>query len=645
MACVEDLGVVSRAAEIAGMWTCLAAFDYDDSQEVGGPLRRTVAEYLERIRELLEDSWELALFEVSGPGAQLRDEAIAAGRWGAEIVDVLLRALVAGSPSEAEQAAVALQELLDRFWFFDRLDALADEANESAELDDNARIARVVGRTGNYVDEFGTLDVQAVLGAYADQDAPLDHLARDASRYLEAIFAPAEARDDGAYALLVLPAVMLATLDRPLLAYRAARLTYDLLLRAWGSDSAAVRMIVSRATDEAPRLLAASSRIQQSFRLLAYDERGDEVDDVAAVTTGLNAYQEVAESAYRMLGHMVLDLDRVARGGSPSPATADAPMIGSLTQELTASDDPAARELGAACDSALRNAIAHSQYRWDPQAESVHDLKTGETWDADTLQQSMHALIGAVTGADASWACFVVASDLELSPSWATDGSAPEATLLLAALGFSSRGFHVRGVEDDGATVVIEPPDTIDPSRLIPGLGGMAVNAPKAARYRVKSADDHTVLLEVAATALWQALNADAEVQDLAIVETTVSAMIAAGWDQTDAIEEIATLEAKVVAVTGMQVLAEAVGPSALEVIRRRLAHLREFIATSPHKRRALNNLRDKLARAEATAVASAIDDVARRRLVDQLTGLCQWADQRGINWPPSLERPPAREG
>jgi hypothetical protein len=637
VACVEDLDLVIRAAEMAGLWSELAGLDFEDSKTIGGTARRAVAEYLARVRELREDAWELARFEVSGPGAQLRDEAIAAGRWGAEIVDVLLRALVADNPGDAQQAAVALQQQLDGFSFIDRLEALAAEAEKSAELDDNARIARVVGRTGKYVDEFGHLDVRSVLAVYADHEAPLEELARSASNYLAGVVELPVVRGDGGHALLILPAVMLATLDRPLLAHRAARLTYDLLERAWDLDPDAVRAIVTRATDETPRILAAGSRVQQSFRLLAQVD-DEAIEDAVMVATGLTAYQDVAESAYRMLGHMVLDLDRVAGGRRPSPATADAPMLGALTDELLASEDPAARELGAACDSALRNAVAHAQYQWDPQAEAVHDLKTDEAWDMGRLQGAMHDLIGAVTGADASWACFVAVREIDVSPSWAADGSSPEANDLIAALGFSPRGFDVRGVKDDGATVVIGPPDVIDPSRLVPGLAGMALHAPDALCYRVKSAVDGAILLEIDGAAMWRAIKADPEVEDLAIVETTVSAMVANGRDPTDAVEEIAILEAKVIAVTAMQALAADFGPSALSTLRRRLAHLRELVATAPHKRRELNKLRDKLTRIEATTGSAAIESVARERLVDQLMGLFKWADGRGVNWPPRLE-------
>jgi hypothetical protein len=637
IACVLDLDLITRAGEMAQLGPLLSQLDFDDPKAIGGPVRHAVQEYIERARVLRDDVWELASFEAGDPGSEFREFAIEVARWGAEIVDCLLHALTASDPAEVREMASQLQERLSSPPFTGLFDELMPRLSEWSLPDEDARIACVLGKEGRYTDEFGLLDPAAVFGAFADKESPLEELARAASSYFKSVLGPSGPSNEGANALLVLPAVTMATLDRPLLAHRTARLVHDLIERAWARDPDAVQVVVGRTVHQAPIILGASSRIQKSFRLLMLGMGADQVDGETAISTALTAYQELVESAYRMLGWMVLDLDRVVSGARIS-STDDAPTVGNLSEQLAASREHAAKQIGAASDSALRNAVAHSRYRWDAEAEEVRDLKTGQSWSVETLERRIDGLVGAVIGADAGWACFVVTRDIEVSASWLEDGSAPEAPGLVATLCFSSHGFKVSGIEDGGATVLIDPPEVIDPARLTPPLAGMSVLPPQPLKYRIKSAADGSVLLEIDAVVMQRAREAEPVVKDLAVLETGLNAMVNSGRDQTEALLETATLEAKVIAVTGLQELATNPDASAaLRILRQRLAYLRELVATAPNKKSGLSRLREKLALAEASAAAAARDRGAYERLVDQLQGLTQWANNRGIQWPPRL--------
>src|SRR4051794_26634772 len=73
VACVVDLDVIATAEEFATLGNRLGELDFDDPKVVGGLARQTVLEYLERIRDLRRDLWELARFHAEGPAIELRE--------------------------------------------------------------------------------------------------------------------------------------------------------------------------------------------------------------------------------------------------------------------------------------------------------------------------------------------------------------------------------------------------------------------------------------------------------------------------------------------------------------------------------------------------------------------------------------------
>ena len=143
---------------------------------------------------------------------------------------------------------------------------------------------------------------------------------------------------------LVLPAIGLAALDRPLAAHRIARSTYELLEAASDAEPEQVQQLVDRTIAEGQLVFEALEQIRRGFTLLAAGQAAGVADDGAILKTVMEAYKELAETSFRTYGWLVVDLDRIKRGEAPSQGSAS-PMIGSLTQQLEASE-----ELGeAAC--------------------------------------------------------------------------------------------------------------------------------------------------------------------------------------------------------------------------------------------------------------------------------------------------------
>jgi hypothetical protein len=235
VSCFVDLDVIAKAGDLGTLGNRLGELDFDDPKVVGGLARQTIVEYLERIRELRRDLWELARFHAEGPAIELREVAFDIGRWAAEVVDTFLRALTSTSMSAAREAAALIQERLDHSPFHERFSQVTEELPAWATPNDDARVSVALGREGTYTDEHGQLVFEAILGAFADEAEPYKALGETASRYFESVIGHGAAEGQ-ASALLIVPAATMATLDRPLLAHRLARLVHDLIGRALTVD-------------------------------------------------------------------------------------------------------------------------------------------------------------------------------------------------------------------------------------------------------------------------------------------------------------------------------------------------------------------------------------------------------------------------
>jgi len=642
VACFQDLDVIDQVGHFGKLGHRLSALDLDDPAVVGGAARRAIQDELERIRQLRTDLWELARFKAAGPAMDLRELAFDTGRWAAELVDKFLRALTAAKVSDAARIAGAVREFYEDSPFKERYPAVLEQLPAWTQPDDDTRLALLLGREGSYTDEHGQLMPQAIVGVVADEAEPFKALGRVAAAYFKAALGAEAVRDDeAANALLIVPAATMATLDRPLHAHRLARLVHVLVSRAWSEDQAAVTSVLERGIEQAPLIFSAARRIQTQFRLLAQTAETADVPDDAVVASLLAAYREVMETSFRILGMIAIDLVTITRGCAISESD-DPPMLGSLVHQLQADGEPVLAEFGSAADVALRNAAAHAQYRWDEKVRLVEDLRTGQRWREDELEQIIDRVVGVLAGVDAAWACFVARADLEISPSWLGDPAMADAAMLQATLAFGSHGFRVTGLEEGGAIVVIDRPEVLDPARIIPSLAGMALIAPDRDRYIIKDRDG-TQLLAVRGETIKRAISAEPDMQDLGIQEVTLDALIESGRDPSDALFEIVVLDAKVVAVSALQELATGhQRDAALERLQRRASYLQALVEESEVERREFERLVDKLDRITRSASVATESPDNWRRLCDQLSGLVGWADKRGVIWPPRLGAEPA---
>jgi hypothetical protein len=503
--------------------------------------------------------------------------------------------------------------------------------------DIDARVGLVLGREGIYTDDFGFLDPSRVFGAFAGEGNPFDAVAARSRAYFAHLLGPGPAQEPGFDALLTLPAVALATLDRPLVAHRIARSVHELMAAAWAVDPEAVQALIERTTAQGPLLFAAAARIERGFKLLAAGELSGLVDDESVVKTVMDTYEALAEASFRTYGWLARDLIVVADGGTVEKSD-QPPTLGSLEQQLASSGSEVGEAMAASSESASRNAAAHEEYRWDAAAEELHDLRTGQVWSLEVFEKTAFRLIGAVIGADAGYSCFVGSGQVELEvPDWLAAGETPHATGILARASFGAFGFQVLEVHDNGATVVIERPDQLDKSRLMPPLGGMSAILGDVEAFRILG-DDGTPLLDVAGEAMVEARDAAESVRDLASLAPLLSDGERSGHDPNEALMRVLTVQVAQVVLAAIQaVQASDAGLHTARLVGERLNFVIRFAQErSERGDREVRRLVDRLGRASAAAFATAQGvPGAADRLGPQLVSLMQWAQSRGISWPP----------
>lgn len=631
--CSADLDLVARSIDLAYLGTDLAEQDFEDASAIGGSARSQVKKTIEKVRALRDDTWEVCLFEVDGSGAELRDLVIEVGRWGASVVNCFLRVLCTADISEAKSLVPELKAMID-FPYADRL----AEANAKLGLEapnDDARIAGVVGRDGRYTDEFGSIDINALYGAFADSEVPLEVLSERAAGFFRQVLGVVPG-ESGANSLLLLPAVVLATLERPLLGHRTARLSYSLAARAHEANPQAFQAIAQRVADQAGILFSAASRIRASFRLLAAGNPTGQADSETTIATALNAYQEIGESTYRLFGWMSIDLGLIAQGKTPESSN-DSPMIGSLVEQLSASSEPTAIELGKALDVELRNAVAHSRYEWDEENRVVQSLQSETSWELERLECLMDDLVAIVAGIDAGWACFFVEQNVELDALPAAKSSR-DINLFAVTITFGSRGVEVTDFDPEMGAVYVAVPESIDPEALLPPLAGIVGICQSADSFTLRSKEaPHPVLLEIQGDVGRRASQAKPPVQYFAVLDISLSAMLSSGRNPEDALREIAIVGAKNIGFGGLRQIVESPHDDVLREISVQAVHWLKWLEEFSSEDKQLKKLESKLSNIAVNASQAEFGDQRYLALVDQLSALGRWAEKRGVYWPPRL--------
>lgn len=626
-----------RIGAAANLGRELETLDLNDKRIIGQDLRRLLDARIVATRELLDFCRDLSIFAPAGPAAELRELAIASGRYGARITEAYIRVVTSPTIKEARANEQALDELFGGFPYADRINELTAEAARLAAPDVDSRVALVLGREGRYTDDFGFLDPGRVFLAFSEEEQPLAALADKARGYFGHIVGSEPREGSAADPLLLLPAVTLATLDRPLVAHQLVRGVHDLLADASTKAPDEAQQLIERTTAQGPLLFAAAARIRQGVLLLAAGEQSGLVDEGTVAKSVMDAYQEVAEAVFRTYGWLVRDLAALSAGESYQPES-EPPTLGSLEQQLEASTSEIARKLAASSDSALRNAAGHAQYRWDSESEEIHDLRTGQRWALTELDRRFDAMVGAVIGADAGYACFLASGELEAPiPEWLAAGEAPDANQLLAEAMFGAAGFKVVEVADRGATVIIETPPEVDKPRLMTPVAGMSPIVGDVEALRVLRADG-SALVDVAGEAMREALEAREDVKDLAVLGPLLSDAERAGHDPRDALMRVLAVQVAQIVLSAIEaVKAPGAGPQTAFWVAERLGYVIEFArARGSRGNRSMAKLMQRLGRTRTTAFSASRGDAgAAGQLAGQLRGLMQWAESQGVSWPP----------
>ncbi len=634
VACLQDTEVLGRIQQVISACHDLAALNMNDPQAIGTEVRQAVAASVDEIRELTNIAEELASFAPQEPASELQDMGIEVSKLGSDVIARLIETVTAGTIEEAKEANRLMQAALDSFNF--PTDELFERLEQYAQPDVDARVSLVLDKPGNYTDEFGFIDTGKVFGAFVGEGTLFQSLAERARAYFSHLV-PTESLSEGAAVALILPAVMLGTLDRPLIGHRAARGMTALTEAAMDRDADQVRAIVKRSTNEGPRLFAAASRIYKGMRQMYLADKVEGIDEDLALREVMHAYQELSESSYKAYGRAVLDLQAIAEGETVSNDER-LPTLGPLKQRLDASEGDLARLVGAALDTDLRNASAHAQYRWDEEAFEIEDFDTGQRWTLDDLQQRVDYLVGTAVGLDAGFCCMIVAEGFDLEPpEWLLSGKAPGLTAMLAETIFSASGYPGILLEDKGATVRVRNADTSDLTPLMTALGGLSAVIPPADSYRVIDAESGVTLLDVPGDEMQAARDAEDD-KDLALIRALCSSAGRTGRDEKEAMRESLAVQAKVVCVTAMiDVIEQGLHQDVFARMRVRFEAVREFALS-----RGTSDDPDlaKLAQRFERAIALTYRVISSKgreltRLGRSLDSIIAWAEAQGVVWPP----------
>jgi hypothetical protein len=635
---VSDAKLFEQLGEMTSLGAELEALDVNDRAVVGGELRKAMEGRIAQVEALLAVCQELSLFDPQGPAQELRAVAAESGRYGAKLTQAFMKILVAETIPVAREAGADMQELLDGFPYGDRISELLGEMEAWIVPDFDARAALVLGKPGRYSDDHGFLDAGAVFGAFSDQEAPFEALGECARRYFSHLIGAGPVREVGIESFLIFPAVGLATLDRPLGAHRISRSIYGLLDSAATAGAEAVQRLVDRTITEGELIFHAVEQIQRGFKLLAAGEEAGLADDAAILKTIMDSYKELAETSFRTYGWLVVDLEKVKKGEALSQGSTP-PTMGTLTAQLEASQEPAAQQLAASSDSALRNACGHAQYRWDALAEEVHDMRTDQRWSLEDLELSVESMGSAIAGADAGYTCFLASGRAELKkPEWAGNGP-PGLLALVAEATFSARGFRVTELRDQGRTVQIDYGDTPDMLALMSTLGGMTTLAGDGDVVKVLDQAGQT-MLDVEVAAFREASEALPKFKDLAILAPFFSNAARTTEDRDRALLEWLTVMANQVMMTALDAAErDDFGAPAMLRTADRLGYVIDFARAQGGKHDGeIEGLLRRLTRCRSFAFAAAQGNGnAATQFVEEFRTLSDWISARGIVWPPQL--------
>lgn len=631
---VDDAGLFSQLAAMTGIGNELETLNVNDPKVVGGELRKSMAVRVSQVEELLRICEDLARFNPQGPAAELRNVAVESGLYGARLIKTFIQILVAETIPAARDAEAEMQSLLGGFPYGERIGELLAQMEDWIVPDFDARAALIVGQPGEYSDEHGFLNLEAVFGAISGPEA-IEQLAERSRSYFAHLLEGEPGADMALESLLITPAIEIGTLDRPLRAHRIAAGLFALLRNAAEVAPQQVQDLVEQTAAESRLVLEANEQIRRGAQLLAAGEKAGVVDQAMVVKMTMDAYKDLSETAFRTFGGLIVQLARIKRRitlASPSQP----PTLGALETELAASEEVVARKLADGCDPALRNACAHSQYRWDEESQTVHDMRSDQRWTLEEVREREALLSEVVAGAGAGYSCYLVAKRATFGPLQWVAREARELSRVIATAILQSRGIDVTSVIDHGCTVVIGDGEP-DVQGLMGGLASLSSLLNRDDVIRVKRSSGEVVAeIEVSAFREWS--GAEESYKDLALFAPFFSNATHAPNPQ----EAFAAL----LAVQINQVLraildrsdAGRLDATAMLQVGDRFGYVVDSArAYCPDPGSEVQRILRAVERCRSAAFAAPRDQAAGRRFLRSFEVLSEWVQQRSIVWPPAL--------
>lgn len=631
---VDDADLFSQLGAMTGIGHELEALNVNDPKVIGGELRQTMAARVSQVEELLRGCEDLARFNPRGPAAELRNIAAESGLYGAGLTKAFIQILVAETIPAARNAEAEMQSLLSGFPYGERIDELLAQMEDWIVPDFDARAALIVGQPGEYSDEHGFLDVEAVFGAISGPEA-IEQLAERSRRYFTHLLEGEPPADIALESLLITPAIEIGTLDRPLRAHRIAAGLFALLGSAAEVAPQQVQDLVEQTAAESRLVLEANEQIRRGAQLLAAGERAGVVDQAMVVRMTMDAYKDLSETAFRTFGGLIVQLARIKRRVALVSAS-QPPTLGALETELAASQELVARKLADGCDPALRNACAHSQYRWDEESQTVHDMRSDQRWTLEEVQEREALLGEVVAGAGAGYSCYLVAKRATFGPLQWVAREARELSRVIATAILRSRGVDVTSVVDQGCTVLIGDGEP-GVQGLMGGLASLSALLNRDDVIRVKRSSGEVVAeVEVSAFREWS--EAEESYKDLALFAPFFSNATNAP-DPQDAFAELLVVQINQV-LRGILDRSDAGHLDAAAMLRvgDRFGYVVDSArAYCPEPGSEVRRILNAAEHCRSAAFAAPRDQAAGRRFLRSFEVLNEWVQQRGVIWPPAL--------
>jgi hypothetical protein len=629
---LADVRLLTRVRVVLRALRRLGELDFNHADAISGATRGTLKNLVRQLEEIHRATEEIAWFRApSDEVARARAAMIASARYGTEIVVTLFRALTATTLEEVVPLQARFQELLSSYAWEGEFDAALAALRELPSVDIDRRVGVALGTNVSVTDSLGLLDPARVLAAFGGSDDPFTPLARASARFLSHLTDIAADEVGAEGAALALGALALAVLDRPLSAHRTARQAVELIRAAEQVDAAATHALLERTSNEGPRIFAATKRIHDDLAYLAEDLARDEDDAVRRLVT---TYKTLAESSFRSYVWLVIDAQQIAEGKQVKGGTR--PMLGQLQTRLSARSDPLSKTLAHAVDTALRNAEAHEDFRFDRKTGRI--VLEGKRLTLEQFETRVERLLGTSLALDAAFSCRAFEVGGSRVPQWLTSGDAPYATEMLTRGILGAYEIDVLSLEDNHDITVTANWPAPNAARALTPLAALAQLFPDSNRLELIVQDEPLIRVETAAFHAFA--EADEEVKDLALLAPMFSALTEAGRDRADALEDVLALFIGMIAATDVPRLkvAIAIGNAIpLAQLEKRLAYIIRFVRErDPNLRPPIASVIKSLAEAKSKVLFVRRGDArAFSRMVAALTRAASWADKRGYRWPP----------